>query len=84
MMKPEVVWSVGNHTIIMIKNSQENCYTINNKKKYLSPYQLWDCSLQKNLESISIEHDEIIETEEGLIKWLELLHHKGIAIVKNS
>ena len=50
----------------------------------MSPYQLWDCSLQKNLESISIEHDEIIETEEGLIKWLELLHHKGIAIVKNS
>ena len=83
--KLEVVWSVGNHTSYYDQEwLRKNCYTINNKKKYLSPYQLWDCSLQKNLESISIEHDEIIETEEGLIKWLELLHHKGIAIVKNS
>ena len=83
--KLEVVWSVGNHISYYDQEwLRKNCYTINNKKKYLSPYQLWDCSLQKNLESISIEHDEIIETEEGLIKWLELLHHKGIAIVKNS
>ena len=83
--KLEVVWSVGNHTSYYDQEwLRKNCYTINNKKKYLSPYQLWDCSLQKNLESISIEYDEIIENEEGLIKWLELLHHKGIAIVKNS
>ncbi len=83
--KLEVVWSAGNHTSYYDQEwLRKNCYTINNKKKYLSPYQLWNCSLQKNLESISIEHDEIIETEEGLIKWLELLHYKGIAIVKNS
>ena len=31
-----------------------------------------------------IDHDEIINSDEGLIKWLELLHHKGIAIVKNT
>ena len=36
------------------------------------------------MKSINIEHDEIINSDEGLIKWLELLHHKGIAIVKNS
>ena len=40
--------------------------------------------LQKNLNSISIEHDEIISSDEGLIKWLEILHYKGIAIVKNG
>ena len=45
---------------------------------------MWDCSLQKNLENIKIDHDEIINSEEGLIKWLELLHYKGIAIVKNA
>ncbi len=83
--KLEVVWSEGNHTSYYDQEwLRKNCYTINNKKEYLSPYQLWDCSLQKSLKSISIEHDEIIESTGGLIKWLELLHHKGIAIVKNS
>ena len=43
-----------------------------------------DNSLQNNLKSIEIEHDEIMKSKEGLIKWLELLHHKGIAIVKNA
>ena len=81
----EIEWSEGNH-----KSSydpswlRKNCYTIKNKSKYVSPYKLWDSSLQNNLESIYINHDEIINSEEGLIKWLELLHYTGIAIVKNA
>jgi len=83
--KLEIEWSEGNHISYYDKKwLRENCYTISNKKKYISPYQLWDRSLQDNLKSIYIEHDEIISTDEGLIKWLELLHHKGIAIVKNT
>ena len=83
--KLEIEWSEGNHISYYDKKwLRENCYTINNKKKYISPYQLWDRSLQENLKSIHIEHDEIISSDEGLIKWLELLHHKGIAIVKNT
>jgi len=83
--KLEIVWSEGNHTSYYDQEwLRKNCYTINNKKKYVSPYQLWDRSLQENLKSISIEHDEIINSEEGLVKWLELLHYKGIAIVKNT
>ena len=83
--KLEIEWSEGNHISYYDKEwLRENCYTINNKKKYISPYQLWDRSLQDNLKSIYIEHDEIISSDEGLIKWLELLHHKGIAIVKNT
>ena len=83
--KLEVEWNEGNHTSYYDQGwLRKNCYTINNKKKYVSPYQLWDNSLQKNLKSITIEHDEIINSNEGLIKWLELLHYKGIAIVKNS
>ena len=31
-----------------------------------------------------IQHDEIMSSDEGLIRWLELLHHTGIAIVKNA
>ena len=83
--KLEIEWSEGEHTSYYDPNwLRENCYTLKNKKKYVSPYQLWDGSLSNNFKSIKIEHDEIINSEEGLIKWLELLHHKGIAIVKNS
>jgi gamma-butyrobetaine dioxygenase len=81
----EIEWSEGDH-----KSSydplwlRKNCYTLKNKAKYVSPYKLWDNSLEKNLKSIEIDHDEIINSEEGLVKWLELLHHTGIAIVKNA
>jgi gamma-butyrobetaine dioxygenase len=81
----EIEWSEGDH-----KSSydplwlRENCYTLKNKAKYVSPYKLWDNSLEKNLKLIEIDHDEIINSEEGLIKWLELLHYTGIAIVKNA
>ena len=81
----EIEWSEGDH-----KSSydplwlRENCYTLKNKVKYVSPYKLWDNSLQNNLKSIEIDHEEIINSEEGLVKWLELLHHTGIAIVKNA
>ena len=60
------------------------CYTIKNNLEYKSPYQLWDNSLQNDLKSIEIEHDEIMSSDQGLIRWLELLHHTGIAIVKNA
>ena len=83
--KLEIAWSEGDHTSFYDQQwLRKNCYTINNSKKYISPYQLWDCSLQENLKSISVVHDEIIKSDEGLIKWLELLHYKGIAIVKNA
>ena len=83
--KLEIEWSEGNHiSYYDPKWLRENCYTIKNNKKYISPYQLWDCSLQVNLKSITIEHEEIISSDVGLIRWLELLHHKGIAIVKNA
>ena len=41
-------------------------------------------SLQNNLKSIEIDFDEIISSEDGLVKWLELLHYTGISIVKNA
>jgi gamma-butyrobetaine dioxygenase len=83
--KLEIEWSEGNHkSYYDLKWLRENCYTIKNKKEYVSPYQLWDNSLEKNINSIHIEHEEIISSDEGLIKWLELLHFKGISIVKNA
>ncbi len=83
--KLEIEWSEGDHTSCYDPNwLRENCYTIKNKQKYVSPYKLWDSSLQKNLKSIQIDHDEIINSDEGLVKWLELLHYTGIAIVKNA
>ena len=83
--KLEIEWSEGNHVSYYDINwLRENCYTIKNNEEYKSPYQLWDGSLEKNIESIYIDHNEIISSEEGLIKWLELLHFKGIAIVYNA
>ena len=83
--KLEIEWSEGNHTSYFDQKwLRDNCYTIKNKKKFVSPYHLWDSSLEKDLQSVKIEHDEIISSDEGLIKWLELLHHKGIAIVTNA
>ena len=83
--KLEIEWSEGNHkSYYDPKWLRDNCYTIKNNNKYVSPYQLWDKSLENNFDSICINHDEILSSDEGLIKWLELLHHKGIAIVKNS
>jgi gamma-butyrobetaine dioxygenase len=83
--KLEVKWSEGNHiSYYDPKWLRENCYTLKNKQKYISPYQLWDSSLEQNLESVFIEYDKILNSDEGLIEWLELLHHKGIAIVKNA
>ena len=83
--KLEIEWNEGNHTSYYDQKwLRENCYTINNKRKYISPYKLWNNSLNSNFESICIEHDKIINSEKGLIKWLELLHYNGIAVVKNA
>ncbi len=83
--KLEIEWSEGEHKSYYDPSwLRENCYTLKNKKKYVSPYEIWDNSLSNNLKSINIDHDEILNSEKGLIKWLELLHYKGIAIVKNS
>jgi gamma-butyrobetaine dioxygenase len=80
-----IEWSEGDHISFYDPNwLRKNCYTLKNKQKYISPYKLWDVTLQSSLDSISIEHDEIISSDQGLIKWLEILHHKGIAIVKNT
>ena len=80
-----IQWNEGDHTSSYDPDwLRENCYTLKSKQKYISPYKLWDSSLQTNLFSISIDHDEIISSDKGLIKWLEILHHKGIAIVKNT
>ena len=54
--KLEIVWNEGNHTSYYDQEwLRKNCYTINNNKKYISPYQLWNNSLQKNLIQLLIE-----------------------------
>ena len=81
--KLEIEWSEGNHTSFYDpKWLRKNCYTL--KEKYVSPYQLWDSKLNSNLESISIDYENIIQNDEALIQWLNLLHEKGFSIVKNS
>jgi len=80
-----IQWNEGDHTSYYDpKWLRDNCYTLKNKQKYISPYKLWNNSLQNNLDLISVDHNEIISSEQALIKWLEILHYKGIAIVKNT
>ena len=81
--KLEIEWSEGNHTSFYDpKWLRKNCYTL--KEKYVSPYKLWDSKLNSNLESISIGYENIMQSDEALIQWLNLLHEKGFSIVKNS
>mgnify|MGYP001217114733 CR=1 FL=1 len=54
------------------------------KKTYISPYFLWDHSIESNFEDIQIDYKEIISGDDGIKKWLEQLHYKGISIVKNA
>ena len=59
--KLEIEWSEGDHTSYYDpKWLRENCYTIKNKTKYISPYRLWDNALQSDIKSIHIDHDEIM------------------------
>ena len=49
----EVQWSEGDHTSCYDLNwLRQNCYTLKNKSKYISPYDLWDQSLGNKFDSI--------------------------------
>ena len=79
-----IKWSEKKHrSIYNIKWLRDNCYTIKNSKDFISPYFLWDTSLEKKLNSIKIEYDEIMDSDQGLLKWLENLHFYGLSILKN-
>ena len=81
----EIEWSEGDHTSYYGNDwLRHNCYTLNSKKKYISPYFLWDQSMESNFEDIQIDYKEIISGDDGIKKWLEQLHYKGISIVKNA
>ena len=81
--KLEIKWSEGNHNSFYNPDwLRKNCYTL--KKKYVSPYKLWDNTLNSKIDSITIDYKDIMQSEESLIQWLVLLHEKGFSIVKNS
>ena len=81
----EIKWSEGNHTSYFEpKWLKNNCYTLKSDKKYISPYFLWDSSLQNNLEKISLNYTDVINDESYLENWLEILNIYGFSIIKNS
>ena len=83
--KLEIIWSEGNHKSHYDLNwLRRNCYTINNQQKYVSPYILWNKNLNNNLNKISIEYEEVMGSDNGLLKWLELLHIYGFSLLKNA
>ena len=83
--KLEIIWSEGNHiSQFDPKWLRNHCYTINNKKKYKSPYILWDKDLGNNFDKITVEFNKIINDDNELIKWLEQLHYYGFSLVKGA
>ena len=83
--KLEVKWNEDKHVSYYEPSwLRKNCYTIKRKKAYVSPYVLWDKALNSQMPEIQINCDVVMKNDEGLIKWLELLHYYGIAIIKNA
>ena len=80
-----ILWNENNHqSVYKPKWLRDNCYTITNKKKYQSPYILWSSDMNDNIDHLKIDYEEVIQTDSGLLKWLEKLHFYGLAILKNS
>ena len=79
----KIEWSENKHkSIFKFKWLRENCYTIKNIID--PPYKLWDSSIKKKFDKLIIDHDEIINSDKGLLKWLNNLNIYGISIIKNS
>ena len=80
-----IKWNENNHKSIFLSSwLRNNCYTIKSKEVYVSPYKLWDSSMQKNIHKLHINYDDIINSDKSLLNWLEMLHFHGIAIIKNT
>jgi gamma-butyrobetaine dioxygenase len=80
-----ISWSENNHiSIFDSKWLRDNCYTRIKNKANLAPYILWDSSFKKKLNLLTIEYQEIIDSDEGLKKWLEALNSYGLTIIKNT
>ena len=83
--KLEIKWNEGEHTSYFDPLwLRKNCYTINNQTSYISPYILWDNQLKNTMEKVTIECDEVMDSDEGLIKWLEQLHYYGFSLLQNA
>ena len=80
--KLQIIWSEGNHTShYEPKWLRNNCYKIKNEEPYISPYLKWDSKLNNDLSKITIEYEEVMDSDEGLLKWLKQLHQYGFSIL---
>jgi len=81
----EIDWSEGKHHSCFSANwLRKNCYTIQNNIKYISPYQKWNNKLNHKLEKCTIDYNEVIKNDKGLLKWLNQLNKFGLSLVKNA
>ena len=81
----EIEWSEGDHkSVYGCDWLRHNCYTLKHSRDYISPYKMWDKSMQDTFEEIQIDYSDIVSGDEGLKKWLQQLHFFGISIVKNA
>jgi gamma-butyrobetaine dioxygenase len=80
-----IKWSEGDHSSNYSNEwLRKNCYTLKNSAPYKTPYQLWDQSIQNSIEKIQINCDEIMNSDEGVTRYLEQLHYYGISLVQDA
>jgi len=80
-----VFWSENDHiSHYDLKWLRDHCYTEINNQEYKSPYVFWNVNLKNEFDLITLNHDKIINEKNELIRWLELLHCYGLAIIKNA
>ena len=83
--KLTVTWNEGNHTSeFSAEWLRENCYTLKNSAPFKSPYNLWDKRLSTSLDKIKISCEEIMDSDEGVLKYLQQLHYYGFSLVENA
>lgn len=80
-----IKWSEGGHSSEYSCDwLRNNCYTLKNKTPYKTPYKLWDKSISETIDQIKINYEEIMDNDEGILKYLKQLHYYGISLVENA
>ena len=59
----EIEWSEGGHKSVYERDwLRHNCYSLKHSREYVSPYRIWDKSMQDTFTDIQIDYSEIISS----------------------
>ena len=62
----EIEWSEGDHkSVYGCDWLRHNCYTLKHSRDYISPYKMWDKSMQDTFEEIQIDYSCLLYTSDA-------------------